>query len=37
VSTEPPPGTDPAPVHEPGRHVLGENDDQLRTDKPPHY
>jgi len=37
VTTEPPPGTDPAPAPEPPRHVRGENDDRMRTDKPPHY
>jgi hypothetical protein len=37
VKTEPPPGTDPSPAPEPGRHVRGENDDRMRSDKPPHY
>jgi hypothetical protein len=37
VTTEPPPGSEPAPAPEPARHAGGENDDRMRTDKPPHY
>lgn len=35
--TAPPPGSDPAPVSEPTRHRVDENDDRLTADKPPHY
>ena len=37
VTTEPPPGSDPAPAPEPPRHASTENDDQLKRDKPPHW
>lgn len=37
VTTEPAPGTDPTPSSEPPRHVLTENDQRLRDEKPPHY
>ncbi|WP_133738417.1 hypothetical protein [Frigoribacterium sp. PhB116] len=37
VSTEPVPGSDPAPAPEPPRHASGENDRQLRDDVPPHW
>jgi hypothetical protein len=37
VTTDPPPGTDPAPAPEPPRHIRGENDERMRIDKPPHY
>lgn len=37
VTTDPPPGSDPAPIEEPDRHDPGENDERMRGDKPPHY
>ncbi|WP_148050093.1 hypothetical protein [Frigoribacterium sp. PhB107] len=37
VSTDPVPGSDPAPAPEPPRHASGENDRQLRDDVPPHW
>ncbi len=37
ATTPPPPGTDPSPLPEPGRHRLDENDDRLKAEKPPHY
>ncbi|MGN8049675.1 hypothetical protein ACTJKO_08270 [Curtobacterium sp. 22159] len=37
VTTQPVPGSDPAPAPEPARHREGENDDQLRRDVPPHW
>jgi hypothetical protein len=37
VVTEPPSGSDPAPVREPPRHASTENDDRLKRDKPPHW
>lgn len=37
VTTQPVPGSDPAPAPEPPRHRAGENDDQLRRDVPPHW
>ncbi|MBB5617572.1 hypothetical protein [Microcella frigidaquae] len=37
VTTSPPPGSYEAPVPEPARHRLDENDDRLRAEKPPHY
>jgi hypothetical protein len=37
ASTAPPPGSDPNPAPEPERHVLTENDDRLKAEKPPHY
>ncbi|WP_209561459.1 hypothetical protein [Frigoribacterium sp. PvP032] len=37
VSTDPVPGSDPAPAPEPPRHSSGENDRQLRDDVPPHW
>lgn len=37
VTTQPVPGSDPAPAPEPPRHRTGENDDQLRRDVPPHW
>ncbi|NIJ04966.1 hypothetical protein [Frigoribacterium faeni] len=37
VSTDPVPGSDPAPAPEPPRHSSGENDRQLRADVPPHW
>ncbi len=37
VTTPPPPGSHAAPVPEPARHRLDENDERLRAEKPPHY
>jgi len=37
VTTPPPPGSDPSPAPEPGRHKVDENDEQLKRDKPPHW
>jgi hypothetical protein len=37
VTTQPPPGSDPAPQSEPERHELTENDERLKAEKPPHY
>ncbi|WP_065961896.1 hypothetical protein [Curtobacterium sp. UCD-KPL2560] len=37
VTTQPVPGSDPAPAPEPPRHRAGENDDQLLRDVPPHW
>jgi hypothetical protein len=37
VTTDGPPGTDPAPSSEPPRHAHDENDLRLRDEKPPHY
>lgn len=37
ATTPPPPGSDPAPLPEPERHSLDENDDRLKAEKPPHY
>jgi hypothetical protein len=37
VTTAPVPGSDPTPLPEPARHAQGENDEQLKRDKPPHW
>ncbi len=37
VTTQPVPGSDPAPAPEPARHRDGENDAQLLRDVPPHW
>ncbi|MGL4339704.1 MAG: AAA family ATPase [Rhodoglobus sp.] len=37
VSTPPPQGSDPAPIPEPSRHANDENDEQLHSNKPPHW
>jgi hypothetical protein len=37
VTTQPVPGSDPAPVSEPPRHGHGENDARLLGDRPPHW
>ena len=37
VTTQAPKGSDPSPTAEPRRAKRGENDAQLRADKPPHY
>jgi len=37
VTTQPVPGSDPAPSPEPARHRDGENDAQLLRDVPPHW
>ena len=37
VTTDPVPGSDPAPAPEPERHGSAENDARLREDVPPHW
>lgn len=37
VTTDAVPGSDPTPTPEPERHALDENDERLKTDKPPHW
>lgn len=37
VTTQPVPGSDPAPAPEPERHASGENDARLLGDRPPHW
>jgi len=37
VTTDPVPGSDPAPAPPPPREPNGENDRQLRDDVPPHW
>ena len=37
VTTDAPVGSDPAPAPEPPRHASTENDERLRSDKPPHW
>lgn len=37
VTTDAPQGSDPSPTPEPRRAKRGENDAQLKADKPPHY
>ena len=37
VTTQPVPGSDPAPAPEPPRHGDGENDQRLLRERPPHW
>ncbi len=37
VTTDPVPGSDPHPQPEERRHSVGENDERLKGDKPPHW